>query len=347
MLKKVTKKILKILLWFIGIFVALDILIVTLILIPPVQQFVLLKVSKLLTNITGGEITVDKIYLSPTLTLNAKNFAIKDHHSNNMIFATKLKGKINIAKSGKGQICLSFAKLDNGEVALRKYAGEDSVNIAIWAKGFKKEEKKEPKFKLLFENIILDDVRFVLILDDKRLYKEDNTIDYGFFELQHIQLNVDDFLVFGPDISCKINSLTLCQHTGFEIKSFTSDFRIYAQGLLLNSLHFTTPHSIFSGDFAFRYNEFKDYSEFVDKIFFDTQIKSASIDFKDITYFAPAIEGMNNTLVFSGYVGGTVNHLQTEDIYCKFKQQTFINGNFTLIDVTDFKNSSWDLKIKN
>ncbi|MDR0207184.1 MAG: translocation/assembly module TamB [Bacteroidales bacterium] len=347
MYKKVIKRILKIFLWFIGIIITLDLLLVTLILIPPIQQFTLLKASRFLTNITGGEITINKIYLSPTLILNAKNVAIKDHHGNNMIFASKLKGRINYAQTGKGRITLSFAKLDEGEVVLRKYSGEESVNIAIWAKGFIKDVNKDPTFKLLFENINLEDVRFALILDDKRLYKEDNTIDYGYFELQHIRLNVENFLVFGPDISCKINSLTLSQYTGFEISNFTGDFRIHSQGLTLNDLHFSTPNSIFSGDFAFRYNDFPDYADFVNNIYFDTQIKSASIDFKDITYFAPAIEGMDNTLVASGYIGGTVNHLQTKDIYFKYNTQTYITGDFSIKDVIDFKNSSWNMWIKN
>jgi hypothetical protein len=343
MLKKVTKRILKILLWIIVSFVALDLLIVTLIMVPPIQQFVVLKTSKILTNITGGEITVDKIYLSPTLTLTAKNFAIKDHHYENMIFATTLKGKINLSKTGKGQVCLSFAELDDGEVVIRKYAEEDTVNISLWAQGFKKEERKSSGFKLLFENINLNNVRFVYINDDKRLYKEDNTIDYAFFELQHINLNVDNFLVTGPDISCKINALTLSQHTGFEISSFSSNFRIYAQGLLLDSLCFTTPNSSFNGDFAFQYNDFKDYSDFLNLINFDTKIKNASVAMTDVIYFAPTLAGMENHFIVSGYVGGVVNHIQTKDIYLKFKQQTNFAGDFALADVLDAKNRSFDV----
>jgi len=346
MLKKVTRRILKTILWIILSFVALDLLIVTLIIIPPIQQFIVLKASKILTQITGGKITADKIYLSPTLTLTVKNFAIKDHRHENMIFAATLKGKINIAKTGGGQVCLSFAELDDGEVVLRQYAGEDTVNIALWAKGFKKEEKKDPKFKLLFENIQLNDVRFVFISDNKRLYKEDNTIDYAFFELQHIHLNVDDFLVLGPDISCKINALTLSQHTGFEITSFAGNFRIYPQGLLLDSLCFTTPHSLFKGDFAFRYTDFKDFSDFVNLINFDTKVKSASLAMKDIVYFAPALEGMDNQLIFSGEVGGVVNHIQTKDIYLKFKQQTYFSGDFAIANVLDFKKSSYNIFFK-
>jgi len=346
MLKKVTKRFFKIILWIIGIFIALDLLIVTLITIPPIQQFAVLKVSKILTHITGGEITVDKIYLSPTLTLTAKNFAIKDHHFNNMIFATTLKGKINLSKTKNGQVCLSFAQLDEGEVVLRKYADEENVNIAIWAKGFKKNKEKKSKFKLLFENIKLNEVRFVFINDDKRLYKEDNTIDYAFFELQHIVLDVDNFLVFGPDISCQIKSLTLSQHTGFEISSFSGNFRIYSQGLSLDSLQFTTPNSSFKGDFAFKYNDFPDYADFVNLINFDTQVKSATLDMKDVIYFAPALEGMNNYLVFSGYVGGTVNHLQTKDIYLKYKTQTHFAGDLSIANVLDFKKSSFNISCK-
>jgi len=346
MYQKIIRLTLKIILWIVVTFVAFDLLIVTLIIIPPVQQFIVLKASKILTNLTGGKITVDKIYLSPTFALTAKNFAIKDHHYENMIFASTLKGRINIRKTEKGQICLSFAKLDDGEVVLRKYSGEDTVNIARWASGFKKEEKKEPKFKLLFENIQLSNVRFAFIYDDKRLYKDDNTIDYAFFELQHIYLDVDDFLVFGPDISCKINSLTLSQHTGFEISSFSGDFRINAKQLSLNSLYFTTPNSLFNGDFAFRYQDFKDYSDFVNLINFDTKVKSANLAMKDVIYFAPTLEGMENQFLFSGYVGGVVNHIKIKDIYLKFKQQTYFSGDFSIANVLDFKNSTLDLLFK-
>jgi hypothetical protein len=345
-MKKITKLILKIILWIIGMLIALDLLIVTLIFIPPIQQFTVLKVSKLLTNLTGGEITVDKIYLTPSLTLKATNFAIKDHHHNNMIFATKLKGKIHLAKTGNGQVCLSFAQLDDGEVILRKYSQEDEINIALWAKGFKKNKEKKSNFKLLFHHIALNNVRFALVLDDKRQYLDEQTIDYGFFELQHIHLDVDDFLVLGPDISCKINSLTLSQHTGFKISEFSGNFRIYAQGLTIDSLHFKTPNSIFNGDFAFSYNGFSDYSDFVNLIQFNTKVKSATIAMQDVIYFAPALKGMDNQFIFSGYVGGTVNHLQTKNMYAKFKQQTHIIGDFAIENILDFKNSIFDFYIK-
>ena len=346
MLKKVTKRILKTILWIVVSLVIFDLLIVTLIIIPPVQQFVVLKASKILSNITGGEVTAEKIYLSPTLTLTATNFAIKDHHFENMIFASKLKGRINLNKSKNGQVCLSFAKLDDGEIVLRSYAGEENVNIAIWAKGFKKEKEKKSNFKLLFENIQLNNVRFVYINDDKRMYNNDNSIDYAFFELQHINLNVDHFLVFGPDISCHIKSLTLSQYTGFEITNFTGNFRIFSEGLLLDSLHFTTPNSMFNGDFAFRYNDWKDYADFVNLINFDTKINSASLSMKDVIYFAPALKGMENHFILSGYVGGVVNHLKTKDMYLKFKQQTYFSGDFALANILDFKNSSFEVVFK-
>jgi len=346
MLKKLAKRVLKTIFWILVAFVTLDLLIVILLFVPPVQQYAVMQVSKILTNITGGEITVDKIYLSPSLVLTAKNLAIKDHHLNNMIFASSLKGRINLAKTAKGQVCLAFAKLEEGEVMLRKYAGEDKVNIAIWAQGFKKEEKKEPKFKLLFDNIELKEVRFVFINDDKRKYPNDNTIDYAFFELQHIHLNVDDFLVFGPDISCKIRSLTLSQHTGFEISSFAGNFRIFSQGLRLDDLHFETPNSVFKGDFAFKYNDFPDFSDFVNNIHFDTKVKCASLSMKDFVLFVPKLQGMDNQFIFSGYVGGTVNHLQTKDIYLKYKLQTHIAGNFEVENILDMKNSHFNLFFK-
>ncbi|MCL2311918.1 MAG: translocation/assembly module TamB, partial [Firmicutes bacterium] len=289
---------------------------------------------------------MDKIYLSPFLTLTAKNFAIKDHHHENMIFATTLKGRINFPRTGKQQVCLSFATLDKGEVVLRKYAGEERVNIAVWAEGLKRKEKKEPKFKLLFENIALNDVRFVYINDDKRQYKDDNTIDYAFFELQHIFLDVDNFLVFGPDISCKINALSLSQYTGFEILSFIGNFRIYTQGLLVDDLCFTTPNSTFKGNFAFRYEDWSDYTDFVNRILFDTEVKCASIALRDIVYFAPQLQGMDDQFIFSGHVKGPVNHLATKDVFLKYKLQTRVAGNFAIKNMLDFNNGIFDIELK-
>ena len=346
MLKKITKRIFKIILWIIGSFIALDLLIVTLFFVPPVQQFVLSKASNILTNITGGGISMDRIYLSPFFVLTAKNLAIKDHYHNNMIFATTLRGRVNFTKTVKGQVTLSFAEIDDGEVAFRKYAGEDSVNISIWVDGLKKKEKRDPKIKLLFQNIALNNMRFVYMNDDKRLYKDDNTIDYGFFELKDIYFNVDNFLVFGADISCKINSLTLSQYTGFEISSFKGDFRINCQGLTIDDLYFTTPNSIFSGDFAFRYDDFSDYSDFVNSINFDTKVKSTSLAMQDVIYFAPTLKGMENQFVFSGHVGGSINHLQTTNVYLKYKLQTHITGDFAIENILDFKNSHFDLYVK-
>jgi len=346
MLKKITKRILKIILWIVVAFIALDLLIVTLLFVPPVQHFVLSKVSNVLTDITGGSITMDRIYLSPFFVLTAKNLAIRDHHHQNMIFATTLKGRINFTKTDKGQVTLSFAELDDGEVVLRRYAGEDSVNISLWVEGLKRKEERDPTLKLLFQNIALNNMRFVYINDDKRLHKDDNTIDYAFFELKNIYFNVDDFLVFGADISCQINSLTFSQYTGFEISSFKGDFRINRQGLTIGDLYFTTPNSVFSGDFAFRYDDFSDYSDFVNRINFDTEVKSASLAMQDVIYFAPTLKGMDNQFIFSGHVGGTINHLQTTNLYLKYKLQTNITGNFAIENIRDFKNSFFDLSVK-
>ena len=79
------KKALKITAWVIGVFLALDLLLVGLLFVPAIQTFVVHKVTESLSNAWGTEISIGDVRITPTLKLVAHEVAIKDHHDENMI----------------------------------------------------------------------------------------------------------------------------------------------------------------------------------------------------------------------------------------------------------------------
>ena len=94
MSRKITKKIVRIALIVIGAFIALDLLVVALIFVPPIQQKIVDVVTEKLSDKLQSRISVDKIYLSPTLKLNAEGFTIYDHRDEPMISAGKLQSRL-------------------------------------------------------------------------------------------------------------------------------------------------------------------------------------------------------------------------------------------------------------
>ena len=71
--------------WIVGVFLALDLLLVCLLFVPPIQTFIVHKVTDSLSKSWGTEISIKDIRITPTLKIVAHEVAIKDHHRQNMI----------------------------------------------------------------------------------------------------------------------------------------------------------------------------------------------------------------------------------------------------------------------
>ena len=91
MVKAVIKKALKVAGWIVGVFLALDLLLVCLLFVPPIQTFIVHKVTDSLSKSWGTEISIKDIRITPTLKIVAHEVAIKDHHQENMIYTGTLK----------------------------------------------------------------------------------------------------------------------------------------------------------------------------------------------------------------------------------------------------------------
>ena len=339
--RKITKKILRITLWIIGSFIALDLTLVGLLFVPPIQQKVVDTATSFLSEKWHSRISIGEIYLSPSLRIYARDFAIYDYRDNKMIAVGSVSSRLQGFSVSPVKIALGSSELDHVRVIVRKYKNDESVNIAIWARNFKKKEKKSP-FTLTASFMHLKNSYFLFTDDNKRLSQPGNEIDYAFFELKDIDWTLIDFKVVGPDISAYFEHLAFNQYTGFHVLNLTGDFRIQPKGLTLNHAMVLTPNSRLFMDFAFEYGKWKDYADFVNKIKFKVTTLTSTIGMKDITYFAPKLRGMDNSIVMNCQVEGPVNDLIIKNFSARYQEQTYLNGAMELRDITDFKHAFFD-----
>lgn len=344
-MRKITKKILHIFLKILLIFVALDLLIVLLVFTPPIQKLIVNKVTTSIAEVTKSKFLIDKIYITPSFRIKAKGVAIKDHHGNNMIAAQEVSGKLNIKKFSLHSIYLKDIIIKKGDFVLRTYKGENIINLNQWIHNFGPSTSTQ-HFILHLQDVKLVNSHFAVINDNTRKFTKGNIIDYGFFEFKNIDAKIKNFFVNGPEVSCQILQVSTEQYTGFIIKTFKGDFRINKNELLVSNCEFTTNKSKAVLDFAFRYNEFKDYSDFFNKIRFDVDVKSSTVHMDDIACFAPAIKGMHNSFILTGKGEGPLNALKVSHAYVKYQLSSFIAGDFAFYNILDFKNSSYDFQIK-
>lgn len=328
-----------------GSFIALDLLIVGLIFVPPIQEKVVGIVTEKLSEKWNSKITIGHIYLSPTLEITAEDFVIHDSHNNPMIAAGKLKSRVTQLNTKPFQLGLGTIESDKIKVIVRKYKGDDAVNISLWAKNFQKKEKSPQPFQFSSSSIILKNAYFLYANDTVRTTNDKGDLDVGYFELKNIDAQLDNFKLVGSDITANIDHIALEQYTGFKLLGLSGKFHIGPTGLSIDNATVATPSSRIFMDFAFVYNSWKDYGDFLNKINFKVKAKTSTVNMHDICFFAPQTKGMDNELVFAAEVNGPINHLSIKDLDAHFADNTHLAGDILLNGVTDFFNADITAKL--
>ncbi|MBO4655630.1 MAG: translocation/assembly module TamB domain-containing protein [Bacteroidales bacterium] len=334
------------LLWVIGIFIALDLLIVGLFFVPSVQNYVIGKVTGLISEKWGADIGVSRIYVTPTLRIAADDFVIKDLRDNPMIYVKHVKGRFKTLKTSP--LTLSFHNItaEEADVALVIYEGDTTVNISAWVKKISKPKKTHKDFILRSDNIKLVNSRFSVANQNRQQktpYIDGQELDPGFFEMRHIDFKANRFQVYNDDISALIKQFSYDQYFGFRLLDGSGDFEINGHMLRFDDCKLLTENSNLDLDLRFDYNQWKNLGDFLDSVNITATVRPSDFCLTDAACYAAAIRGMDNCMHFQGLVSGCVNDLKLIDFDCHYNNSTYFKGDFALKDVTDFKHAVWNL----
>lgn len=342
--RKITKKSKRIII-SLGALLLLFFLLLALVFIPPIQNRIVSKVTQTLSENWGSDIKIGNIYISPTLKVVFSDLVINDLQQNAMIKVDKVKTRIKEINFTPFELIFYSLEIDGAEALFTKYLGDESVNIGMWARSLKKSEEKG-SFSLHADRLLMTNSRF-LLHNENTITDGDagENIDYGFFELNDITFKTKDFNVNRDDISAQITKLAFSQYSGFSVLEANAFFRINSNGLTFNKGKIATAHSIIYFDLHFDYDNWSSYASFTDSVMIRANINPSVIHFSDISRFSKALNGMDQYVVFSGTVNGTVNSMYVHDFSIFFKETNALRGSLYMKDITDFKNGYYDLNL--
>lgn len=302
---------------------------------PIIQKFTVRIAAGYLSQKTGAEIKIGRLYIAPDFSIHIKDFSAKDLKDNYLAKIGNLRTRLYIQDLLEGRIHLGDVELDDTEANLIKYQGSSGFNFQFILDAFPSDPNKkesEGATEIRIDKVKLKNIKFQLWDQNRANLQKtlDNRMDYAHLALEDINLDAEDIAIIGDSIHSTINNLTAIDICGFQLKQFKGIANVSPSGILVDDLHIQTNNSLLHMDLHMLYSGFDDISEFVDSVYFDTKIYPTDILLSDIGFFADVMYKMPNRVFFETRFIGPIENFRVEDFIVQFGKETQLEANLSM-----------------
>lgn len=174
------------------------------------------------------------------------------------------------------------------------------------------------------------------------LFSNDIGIDAptkGEFSPEHIyvssiNINVTGLSILGDTVKGKIQNLSAKERCGLTVKKLKADVTVSPNASICKNLYIETDKSKLRDYYAMHYERFPDFNDYIHKVIMIASLKDASIDSRDIAYFAPQLKEYPTFLKASGSFYGTVDSISAKNILLA-DGSNVVKGNLKMIGLPD------------
>lgn len=222
-LKRISKKIIKILLWIIGSIIGLFLLIAIALQIPVVQNFVKDKAVTYLEEKIKTKVKIGKIEIGLPKKIILENVFFEDQQKDTLLYGNKIKVDISLFKLLDNQVEINLIELEGIRSKISKNSkGKFNFDYVIDAFASKEPPKKEEEpMRISMSKIILDNIIFTY---DDVISKNDFSLKLKHFDTKIKTFDLDEFIFDVPTIN--INGLQLKLNQGIAEASSKSAIKV-------------------------------------------------------------------------------------------------------------------------
>jgi len=312
----------------------------------PVQTFIAQEATDYLAEKLDVAVSIDKIAVIFPNEIALHGVYMADEKNDTLFACRSLY--VDVAKYNIKTVTFKVGKVElNGGFTRVQYDQNGRSNFSFIGEKLGKDttKKSNVKFDIFADEIILTETTF--IFDDDRKVPTSFGVDYSHIRGDHINAVIENIEVSKYDYKAFIRSFSVKEKSGFNLYALKSHAKVSPHGISLTELSIKSPGSII---YAPRFNmitkEFSDFKNFVEKVKFDAQLNKSKIALSEVAYFAPALEGMNDTIHLSTIVTKEIPKLRLSSFNLRFKDKTQIKATINLPDFRDLEGAFLQEKIR-
>lgn len=225
-----------------------------------------------------------------------------------------------------------------------KHEGEEDLNLKFIIDYFTPEEPDTSKteFDFRIHGVELVNVHFKY--KDYNAPETDFGVNYKDIDARNINLTLSDFKLIEGGVRVTILDLMAQEKSGVKIHGFQTDVEADPNGVRLDFVKLETDNSNLELDrLYFKTKSWQSWLHFEDSVKLNVDIWDSKVSLLDVSYFAPALKGLDQEVKLEGIVKGNVRKLKVKDFDLQTGQKTRISGEFKVPDYRNFYGSFIDI----
>ncbi|MFO0479668.1 MAG: translocation/assembly module TamB domain-containing protein [Bacteroidota bacterium] len=310
---------------------------------PSFQTWAAQKATTYFSKKLGTKITIQKLKVSFIKNIVLQDVYIEDKHHDTLLYGNKIQLDIRDFDYSSRKLSINELKLDGIKIKILQYKKEKDLNFQFLIDYFSPSDTIKSDsiadWKIKYGALTLTNIDFTykIIGDTSKIY---NTINYKNIHLTNVNGSFSDIDFKNDTIFSQINNLTANEQCGLSLKNLTTQLSISSNHLHCDKLYLKTSNSLVKGNLSFKYDDWSDYSNFINKVYIKCNLKdSTNLNMKDVTYFAKEISGFTEFFFVKGQIEGFVNDFHGSYLDLNYGKNTNFKGDISIRGLPDIKQS--------
>lgn len=200
-------------------------------------------------------------------------------------------------------------------------------------------ENLENNWKVRIQNIEVNKNQFAYTVLNKPVIN--NSFDAAHLNYKNLTVLAENLYYSVTETKADVKNSSLQGSNGFEVKSFTTNFRMDEHSVSAINLKLKTSVSDINSSVELKYSSISSLKDSLQNLFIDATIKPTTISAKDILYFNPMLAGKpffnnsKNAITISGIISGQLKNLRGENISLNTGSETSLKTNFLITGLPD------------
>ena len=299
------------------------------------------KAGNYLSNELGTAILVDKINIKFFTKIELHGIYIQDLQKDTLL-SGDIDVDISAFKYRERKITLKQTVLKNLSAKLIKQTNQEDFNYQYLVDYFTTAadpDSTTDNWQIVYGDFVLENVAFTY--QNKNFsQKVSGNMNYDNLSVKNLSGTIKNFDIRGDTLIADIINLTAKEQSGILVKNLSTQAKVGPTGLLADNLRLSTNHSFLHGKIVFHYSTWSDYTDFINKVQLDCELKDSSlVDTRDIAVFAEELNGLRKSVKISGSVLGTVSDLRLKNIVLNYGLYTNYRGSLQITGLPDIKST--------